>query len=72
MSADSVTIIPNKLYGPQHCPECGAGPYQLEVATTESHQTAPTKQNPRPSVRFIGYNCTVCGEKLRFTTETTK
>lgn len=50
--------------GPKKCPRCGS--IDLVIATDPSFRVEVTDLRPAPKVRWIGYDCQVCGEDLRF------
>ena len=52
-------------FEPRSCPDCGAGPEDLIVATKAEGLGYPTRHNPRPRVENLGYDCAKCGAELR-------
>ena len=51
---------------PIRCVTCGADESELLVATDPADRVEPTRRNPRPVVKLIGYDCASCGAQMRF------
>ena len=51
---------------PIRCVTCDADESELLVVTYPAGRVEPTRSNPRPMVKLIGYDCALCGEQMRF------
>lgn len=57
--------IENSIRGPMNCPSCGTHGDNLIVSTEGG--SPKTRNNPSGgNVKFIGYDCRNCGQRLRF------